>query len=338
MSNASSDPNYLEMAHTIIGPLIPSGAPVALFDFPNYSNVGDSAIWLGEEYYLDAKLHAKVLAVDDNQLAHRKPPALPENAIVLLQGGGNLGDLYSHHQAVREYVITHYRRHRVIQFPQSIHFQDSRNEARCRGVFNSHPDFHLVVRDRVSLELAQRLYDGPTYLCPDMALCLGCLPRPTNSLHPILGLLRTDKEKVTADELSTEDSNGFVSVDWLDEPLTLFKRLTARLDRIVSLYPQRLAMLHRLKRPLYHRLAGERLKRGCDLLGSGQVVIADRLHAHILCVLMGIPHVVLDNSYGKIGNFRDTWRTGEGLCERADTLAEALERARGLLDRTVSVG
>ena len=43
--------HYKNLIHRVLGPPIPEGAPVALFDFPNYSNVGDSAIWLGEIQY-----------------------------------------------------------------------------------------------------------------------------------------------------------------------------------------------------------------------------------------------------------------------------------------------
>jgi pyruvyl transferase EpsO len=58
------------------------------------------------------------------------------------------------------------------------------------------------------------------------------------------------------------------------------------------------------------------------------VVITDRLHGHILCTLLGIPHVVLDNSYGKIQGFLESF-TGEcELVRRAESPAEALEMAR----------
>lgn len=36
----------------VLDPLLPSNVPVALLDFPNYANLGDSLIWLGERAYL----------------------------------------------------------------------------------------------------------------------------------------------------------------------------------------------------------------------------------------------------------------------------------------------
>jgi exopolysaccharide biosynthesis predicted pyruvyltransferase EpsI len=42
-------------------------------------------------------------------------------------------------------------------------------------------------------------------------------------------------------------------------------------------------------------------------LSRGRVVITDRLHGHILCLLLGLPHVLLDNSIGKLSAYFETW-------------------------------
>ncbi|TVR78973.1 MAG: hypothetical protein EA405_13710 [Rhodospirillales bacterium] len=339
VSSAGTAPrleDYAERIHAVLGPLVAVGASVALFDFPNYPNVGDSAIRLGQEIYLRSKLRARIVHVDDCTAVGRPFPALPEAVVILIHGGGNLGDLYPHHQILREKLIERYPHHRIIQLPQSIHFLDARNEEQCRRVFGSHRDFHLLVRDHESLKLGQRLHHGPTRLSPDMALCLGRLGRSAEPRHPIVGLLRTDEEQASAGFCPVRE-NRLIATDLLNEPSTLTQRLTGRVDRWLRTFLRSLAPLSRLKRQLYHHLAHEQLKRGRDILGSGQVVITDRLHGHILCILMGISHVALDNSYRKIGNFFDAWNTGAGLCQRASTLNDALDRANDLL-KTLQFG
>ena len=330
--------HYTNLIHGVLGPLIPEGVPVALFDFPNHSNVGDSAIWLGEIQYLQVVLGVKIITVDDLALLKRPLPKLPVSAIILLHGGGNFGDLYPRHQALRERVIKHYQYHRIIQLPQSIHFQDQTQKILCQQVLNGHGDFHLLVRDHDSLAQAEQLHDGFNYLCPDMALCLGSLPRNVPVTQAIIGLLRTDKEKVIDENVTEQAMDNFLSVDWIGEPYSQVKRFTGYVDRLHAKYPNGLNLLSYLKRPLYHRLAKERLTRGCKLLSSGKVIITDRLHAHILCCLLGIPHVVLDNSYRKIGNFRDVWETGGDMCLSASSLDIALVKAEELLNRLVSEG
>lgn len=325
--------NYAQIIHSTLGELIPLRSKVALFDFPNYSNVGDSAIWLGEIAYLDKFARAQIVYTGT---FNQSLPAIDEDVVILIQGGGNFGDLYPHHQNYREQIIQRYARNRVVQLPQSIHFMKSDNMESCRRILSSHPNFHLVVRDKESLELASKLHDGPNHLCPDMALCLGSLPRTRGPVHAVVGLLRTDKEKVVAEACRPADPGHFFATDWLDEPATALKSASGRFQRMRVKYPRWTGWMERFRPPLFNALARERVRRGSNVLCSGEVVITDRLHGHIMCCLLGIPHVVMDNSYRKIGNFRDAWGTGAGLSVTGDTLTEALAKAEVLLERVRS--
>ena len=83
----------------------------------------------------------------------------------------------------------------------------------------------------------------------------------------------------------------------------------------------------------YDPLARERLLRGCGLLSRGRVVITDRLHGHVLCLLLGIPHVLLENNYGKVRWFSETWTRDCSLACWADSPPEALALAEAMLAR-----
>jgi pyruvyl transferase EpsO len=85
---------------------------------------------------------------------------------------------------------------------------------------------------------------------------------------------------------------------------------------------------------MYESVAWRRVERGCDILSRGRVVITDRLHGHLLCLLLGIDHVILDNNYGKVSRFHREWTSGIGralLCSRAE---DAPAAARQLLEAT----
>lgn len=43
------------------------------------------------------------------------------------------------------------------------------------------------------------------------------------------------------------------------------------------------------------------------MLASAEFVITDRLHGHIMCTLMGIPHVLMDSKLKKNLFLHDTW-------------------------------
>ena len=72
-------------------------------------------------------------------------------------------------------------------------------------------------------------------------------------------------------------------------------------------YPRRLRVLRRDSEATFDYQARQRMNIGCALLARGSVVVTDRLHGHILSLLLGIPQVVLDNSYGKVRQFHETW-------------------------------
>ncbi|MFT4085249.1 MAG: polysaccharide pyruvyl transferase family protein, partial [Nocardioides sp.] len=60
------------------------------------------------------------------------------------------------------------------------------------------------------------------------------------------------------------------------------------------------------------------------LFAGARLVVTDRLHAHVLAGLMGIPHVVLDNSYGKIGAVYRATTSGFRTARHVGSVAEFL--------------
>jgi pyruvyl transferase EpsO len=75
-------------------------------------------------------------------------------------------------------------------------------------------------------------------------------------------------------------------------------------------------------------LARARVARGLRTLSEGRVVVTDRLHGHILSLLLGTPHVLLDSAQGKLRGFYETWTRGSELVQWADSVDEAANLAR----------
>lgn len=320
---------YRTLIDESLSPLIPEGAPIALFDFPTHSNVGDSAIWLGEVSFLKNHRKSKIILCD-SQTSSDNFPELPPETIIFIHGGGNFGDLWPHHHLFRLKIVNSYVGHRIVQFPQSIYFEHEASFEQTRKALSLHPDFHLFTRDEKSFSFAKKLYAGHCALCPDMALYLKRLQRPPTKIRwEILALMRTDKEKQTA--INAVSADGVKIVDWIHEPRFLLKTTNRIIQRYARALPIDQNLVYRYNHKIFNALATHRLNRGCELISSGSVVITDRLHAHILCVMMNIPHVVLDNSYQKIGLFRDAWRTGAGICESASSFEDALILARRMI-------
>ncbi|MFN3676006.1 MAG: polysaccharide pyruvyl transferase family protein [Sphingomonas pseudosanguinis] len=277
----------------------PPGTPYALVDFPDHPNVGDSAIWLGEIALLrevGAGAPAYVCRWDDfDESAFRT--ACPEGPI-LIHGGGNLGDIWPHHQHFREALLTRFPDRRIVQLPQSIRFRDPANRDRFAATVARHPDFHLCVRDDASLAEARVHFACPSELAPDSAFGLGALARPVEPDCDVLMLLRSDAERAARDDGGLRALRGAVALDWLEEEPVTATDPTER--------------------------ARQRVERGLRLLSRGDRIVTDRLHGHILALLLGIRHIILDNDYGKVAAYHTAWTAGSPLVRQAATAEEAL--------------
>jgi exopolysaccharide biosynthesis predicted pyruvyltransferase EpsI len=318
-----------------LDPIARGWSHCVLIDFPNHSNVGDNAIWLGEIAWLAAagiRVDYRCDVKSYNRAAVAQ--ALADDGVIFIHGGGNLGDLWQRHQRLRETVIRDFPDRPIVQFPQTIHFRGSDGLARARAVFDAHSNLTLLVRDRVSLDIARNEFRATSILCPDMAFFMGPLARPRAARADILWLRRQDIEAAEAAEVPADAS--VIVADWIDQRRPLLDRARTALRplpaRLLTNFPSRRREVRRLIDVTYDWQAQRRVDFGCRLLASGRVVITDRLHAHILCLLLGIPHVVLDNSYGKLRHFRAAWdTTSSPLVRWAESPAAALASARALL-------
>jgi pyruvyl transferase EpsO len=309
-----------------IAGVVPRGTRVALLDFPAYGNVGDSAIWLGQ---LAALRHAGARVAYAASAAGYDAAELrrnlhPDHGVVLLSGGGNLGDLWPVHGELRRKVLTELRDYRVVQLPQSIHFGDDRNRDGLRSLLRGHPSFTLFVRDQPSRAVAESGLEHPVVLCPDMVFALGPLSRPSAPERPVVWLSRNDQEGPGAGADRPDDPPR---EDWVDEPAgsgSLIERAASRWKRLGG------GISAGMDARLLRARAELRLRWGARLLARGHVVVTNRLHGMILAMLLGIPHFVSDTKQGKIGAFHRTWLADAMPGVLCDSEAEALNRARAL--------
>jgi len=311
----------------VLRPLLSNAERIALLDFPNHSNIGDSAIWLGELAYLRSSAFGRIAyTCSTSSYSATQLSEAVGDGLILLSGGGNFGDLWKRHQLLREQVILDFPGNPIIQLPQSICFQNTANIERAKSVINRHNNLTLLVRDHNSLSIARDEFIRPVLLCPDMAFSLGPLDRPREPSERIFWLARTDKE--TRGEEFTFGGNGVKARDWIEED----RAAAGFLNHLQGSFPaagQRIWQIFKPAQSLTdERLATEQVKRGCDLLAQGRFVVTDRLHGHILCLLMGIPHIVLDNSYGKVSSFYSTWTKDCDDSAMCNSFSEAFEKIK----------
>ena len=76
-----------------------------------------------------------------------------------------------------------------------------------------------------------------------------------------------------------------------------------------------------------------RLLHAFRFLSRGRVVVTDRLHGHILSVLLNKPNVILDNSYQKLSTYHAAWTPSVTNVQSATNVTEAIEKAQYLLQK-----
>ena len=146
-----------------------------------------------------------------------------------------------------------------------------------------------------------------------LAMQIGMKQPPVEPTHDIVWLKRTDIESQRL-KLPEFPSNLSVFVeDWLN---------------IIS------TRANDIKYTSYNRFMD-----GLKFLSRGKVVVSDRLHAHILSVMLNKPHVMLDNSYKKVSSYHTTWTPSVDNALLASNTTDALEKAQYLLQKiTASSG
>lgn len=299
------------------------GQDFALVDFPDHYNVGDSAIWLGE-----IALFKRVLGAAPNYVStvesYSKEAlrAASPTGPIFIHGGGNFGDIYPKHQDFRVRLMADFPDREIVQLPQSISFSAPAAVTATAEAIARHGRFTLLVRDQPSQNFAREHFACPVELLPDMAFGMGPLDKPVSPRTGIFMLLREDTERADYDRAPLLRHPDAAADDWVSEP--------QRFHRLCR-WRTRLAMAGKggLHSPqgtldLYNRLAEGRVRRGLKMLASGRVVVTDRLHAHILSTMMDIPHVVLDNSYGKIAGYMGAWTGRYPQVRRARTSDDVL--------------
>lgn len=284
-------------------PLISSD--YVLLNLPYHANIGDTLIWEGEECFLSSLPYECLYRSSIATYNERKQ--FEPNTTILLQGGGNFGDLWVGHQKFRLDIVKKYVENPIVIFPQTVHYSDETKVIRDAKLMSQHKNLTICVRDNKSYNLLNKHFTNNILLLPDMAFWIdpAILKKYMfQDTKDILLLKRTDKE------LSSEyDYKGQISIngeiDFLDWPT---KQKRNFLHKIINkpIHPAN-PFNSFADYYAYHIYRPYLIKKGVQFLSSYKHIYTTRLHGAILSTLLQKPYTFFDNSYGKNKNFFDAW-------------------------------
>lgn len=267
---------------------------VRFADFPDYSNVGDSAIALGQTEFW----RRSGIELSSVYTAYSFPDSAysPESA-VFINGGGSLGGLYGFHNEHRYALAERLNPSAMlIQGPQSVHFPSSGDQDSFLSRMATRPKLRIAVRDEDSRKLLNDACD--VILSPDAAHLLGSINCPEPTVKTLV-LARRDKESAAREAVPPG------SVDWVGADTWWMQK-----TRTAHEQAHRIPGGRWLTRPApkhWIRRAEQRLARGVRLLAPAETLVTDRLHGMLMALQMGKRVIAVDNNNNKLSAYAETW-------------------------------
>ena len=262
------------------------GKRFILFQTPSHTNIGDHAIAEAEIEFLK-KSFPHVDIIEINQCYHfdvlpKLIGKLNTSDIIMLHGGGNLGNQYMHEEHIRRSVIEAFPNNKIIIFPQTIYYTNNEIGEKERKItlelFNKHLNLNLIAREQVSFDLMKSYFPkNKVIMTPDIVLSMD-KSKPTEAREGVLMVLRNDDERTLTDEFRQQ-------LDALANKF--FKKITY-------------SDMHYYKGS---RTEGERreiLDFKFKQFKQAKLVITDRLHGMVFAAITGIPCIAFSNYNQKV--------------------------------------
>lgn len=303
---------------SVIDSVVPRGSRIVYLDIPLHLNVGDLLIYKGTEQFFKEREY-KVLArrTDRTSLKFvQNTKHLPSDVIILLHGGGNFGDLYPHHQILRETVVQKFPNNKIVYMPQTVHFKSAEKMEHSASIIRQHKNLTIFCRDTRSHQILRENFCDNVIMCPDMAHSLwGVFPtqKKNDIKRDTLWMIRKDIEETNVGTLSGIPAPSKYE-DWEDictDKDRAYMNLLFKFERINNLLGSNIIPTVNM----WAKHTDKLVDRVNNYFMAHEQVVTSRMHGHILCCLLSVKTKLLDNSYGKNSTYFDAWTKGVPNCE-----------------------
>lgn len=289
---------------------------ILILGTPEYHNLGDHAIAYAQECFVKQFFPDwPIISVTEAELCrqfHTLRRYITEQDILLLQGGGNMGDAYQSIEELRLRIVRSFPGSRIAVMPQTIHLSDKPAadilKKKMKQVYSKHRHLLLNARDYTSYERMKNYFPGCSVnLCPDIVMSLRIQTGlPAQNRKGILLLVRTDAE-------------GTLEIGQLME----MKKLCRELGEDVSMAETSISY------GIPQEAREEALYTKWNQIAGARLVITDRLHGMVFAAITGTPCIVLPNFNHKVAESFE-WLRGLGyiwFCTEYSRLGEQLDAA-----------
>jgi len=265
---------------------------IFMFLCPDYGNIGDLAIEYAQKEFIKNNYPdyniIEIPVAKTYDYINTVKKYIKKSDIITLIGGGSLGDMYPKADFMRLFIIKSFKNNKVISFPQTINFSNSkygkRRLKKNLKVINSHPNIVLFAREQVSYELMKKYFSPKKVkLCPDIVLSINF--DSDFKRDGVVFSFRNDNERKISDE--------FKSI--------IINSVKAKGQNII--YRDTTILTDEFNINKKYDYFNEIL----SIFSKSKLVITDRLHGMVFSYITATPCIVLGNNNHKIMSTYNTW-------------------------------
>lgn len=291
-----------------------------IMGIPHHGNLGDNAIALAEENIINIYFsnYEKYIVPEEHlkKCTKRVEKYIKEDDILLLHGGGNIGDTYTYVEEARREIIKLFPDNKIIIFPQTCYFSETENGKEqleiSKKIYNAHRNLVILAREKKSYDfMLEHFYNAKLYLTPDIVMTLE--KRENKNREGVLFLLRNDLEKTLRNE-DVEKIKELVKIKY---------------DKY------KLSDMHIGNVNLQNKCRERILKEKFNELQTAELVITDRLHGMIFSAITETPCIVFNNFNHKIRESYQWLKNLEyiKLCEDIGDFSTLIEKQSQITER-----
>ena len=267
---------------------------IVLIGSSEHGNLGDAAITMGIREFIRENFNEyHFIEVSTYDFSSRLPylqKIINNDDVILLQGGGNLGNRYPSEENVRRTVIEKFPNNKVYILPQTIYFDDSGSDELEKSIkiYNQHKHLTIFARGKISLENANKYFpNSKNYLSIDSALYLNM--DYNFERNGILCCIR-----------DLDDESAF-NMDTYNELLGVIKKHDSNYSFTTNTSKDSINKLN-LSWEVYNQL---------ENFAKHKLIITDRLHGLIFALITNTPCIALSSYNFKIKENYDMLKDNE---------------------------
>lgn len=261
---------------------------IFLIGTSEHNNIGDTCITCGElsflkKYYKD-RVIIEVSTYEYDSKFDLINEIINENDIILLQGGGNLGNKFLLEENLRRKVISTFKNNKIIILPQTIYFDDTpegKKELKISAnIYNNHKNLTMLFRGNDSYDFANKNFiNAKKMTAMDLTLFL-------KKSYDF------EREKILLCLRDLSDESG-MNNDEYNEIKKITKKYCENFDFTNNLY------FKNIKKSEKYNVLEKELER----FAQKKLVITDRLHGMLFSIITKTPCIVFSSYNNKIKEF-----------------------------------